>query len=82
VTTCTKEERDAIARGEGHVVNGIWSANVVGKEPGNAPLKSSYIPLVPATTAMTASIPVTGVFTATAVPKSKSGTGRTYRMGF
>lgn len=76
--SCTEEEKARIRRGEGFVKNGIWYAqesdykpvlrSVFAGKPGSVPSTPSK-----PTPAATSAAPLTGVYTASATPKVKSG---------
>jgi hypothetical protein len=77
--TCTKDQVEAIQHGEGVVNAGIWSPSPA---PFNVPYGSSRSssPSKPTCSLPTTTVPLTGVFTATATPiatkKAKSGASR------
>jgi hypothetical protein len=76
-STCTDEQQKAIARGEGVVENGIWNPKAVSAP--QVPPRSSTSSRIAETKARTTTVPLTGVYTATATPtpvattKAKSG---------
>lgn len=87
--TCTRNERDAIARGEGVVNNGIWApapapivarpdATTLSTARSQRPLDGSK------STSQTTTSPLTGVFTATRtpIPTSSSPAVRLRPLGF
>jgi hypothetical protein len=71
-STCTNEQQEAIARGEGIVKNGIWSPKEAPAPP--APPKSSLPTRAAETKTSTTTVPLTGVYTATAPPMRASTT--------
>jgi hypothetical protein len=71
-STCTDEQRKAIARGEGVVENGIWRPNVVAAP--RVPLRSSTSTRAAKSKTRTTTVPLTGVYTATATPTSVAST--------
>lgn len=78
--TCTDEQRRAIEHGEGSVSNGIWSPDAVARPQVPLPKSTAQSKKSVSTATATTTVPLTGVFTATAVPtvatttaKEKSG---------
>jgi hypothetical protein len=79
-SSCTPNERAAIARGEGGVSNGIWTPNpapgVKPDVPSGTTTRSQLSPSDPSeTTTKTTTVQLTGVFTATRMPVSTSTSG-------
>ena len=64
--TCTPEERAAIAQGKGTVEAGIWMLAGGNSTPSDRPGNYSVVPKSPPTPAAT--MPLTGVFSATSTP--------------